>query len=252
MKILTIGNSYSQDATRYINAVARADGDKGFKVVNLYIGGCPLRNHYLNALSDKRAYGIEVNGYQTGFYGSIKEALSSEGWDDWDVVTLQQQSSRSADYSTFSPYIEYLADYVRKYSPSSKLYLHQTWGYRPGSAALLREGYSSHSEMFSKVRSSYEKAAKAVNAAGVIPSGAACEMLVSEIGERAFRDDIHMSLGTGRLMLGLLWYGYLTGRDIENINMTDTDEPVSAEEYKAAMECAKKAIGSYNKEKKGR
>ena len=38
MNILAIGNSFSQYATRYINAIAKAD-NVDLTVVNLYIGG---------------------------------------------------------------------------------------------------------------------------------------------------------------------------------------------------------------------
>ena len=47
MKILSIGNSFSQDAQRYLHRLAKNEG-VDMKTVNLYIGGCPLRSHYLN------------------------------------------------------------------------------------------------------------------------------------------------------------------------------------------------------------
>ena len=55
MNILSIGNSFSQDATRYIKKIAEADGEK-FKVVNLFLGqmsdpgdliGLPQKNEKL-------------------------------------------------------------------------------------------------------------------------------------------------------------------------------------------------------------
>ncbi len=49
MNILAIGNSFSQDATRYLHAVMQAGGVAG-RVVNLYIGGCSLEQHWRNAL----------------------------------------------------------------------------------------------------------------------------------------------------------------------------------------------------------
>ena len=52
MKVLAIGNSFSTDATRYLREVAKANGDN-FKAINLYIGACPLRKHYLNILQNK-------------------------------------------------------------------------------------------------------------------------------------------------------------------------------------------------------
>lgn len=44
IKILAIGNSFSQDATQFIHDIAKADG-VDTKVVNLYIGGCSLQRH---------------------------------------------------------------------------------------------------------------------------------------------------------------------------------------------------------------
>ena len=111
MRILAIGNSFSQDATRYLHKIARAAGEK-LTVVNLYIGGCSLRTHYLNMLTDARKYTIVFNGVSTGFNTSLSEALAS---DEWDVITLQQASINSGIYDTYTPYITELAAYVRKY-----------------------------------------------------------------------------------------------------------------------------------------
>lgn len=66
MNVLCIGNSFSQDATRYLHQIAEAAED-ALKVVNLYIGGCPLRRHYNNILEDAKAYAMEFNGVNTGF-----------------------------------------------------------------------------------------------------------------------------------------------------------------------------------------
>ena len=54
MKILAIGNSFSQDATRYLHDIGRADNQE-VTVASLYIGGCPLDRHFKNAMADKEA-----------------------------------------------------------------------------------------------------------------------------------------------------------------------------------------------------
>ena len=94
IKILAIGNSFSQDATRYLYQIARADGVE-MKVVNLYIGGCPLSYHYRNMLSDAKKYGFQFNGGLTGLEVSIKEGILSEASSGWDYVTFQQVSHKS-------------------------------------------------------------------------------------------------------------------------------------------------------------
>ena len=121
MKILSIGNSFSQDAQRYLHRLAKQEGVE-IKTVNLYIGGCQLRRHYLNMLDDQVAYDFEFNGERTGIMVSIRQAFVS---DDWDFITLQQASPISGRYETYSPYIEELAAYVRKYCPHTKILIHQ-------------------------------------------------------------------------------------------------------------------------------
>ena len=74
MKILAIGNSFSQDATRYLYQIAKSNGDD-FTVVNLYIGGCTLEMHYNNLKENLSAYQLQLNGEVTDKYISIKDAL---------------------------------------------------------------------------------------------------------------------------------------------------------------------------------
>ena len=45
MNVLAIGNSFSQDATRYLHQVAKSAGVY-LEVFNLEIGGCPLSKHF--------------------------------------------------------------------------------------------------------------------------------------------------------------------------------------------------------------
>ena len=45
VRILAIGNSFSQDATHYLHQIAASDNVE-MKVVNLYIGGCSLEQHW--------------------------------------------------------------------------------------------------------------------------------------------------------------------------------------------------------------
>ncbi len=45
IKILCIGNSFSEDAMKYLHAIAKCGGME-VKTVNLYIGGCPLIKHW--------------------------------------------------------------------------------------------------------------------------------------------------------------------------------------------------------------
>lgn len=244
MKVIAIGNSFSNDAMRYLHGIAKADGED-VKAVNLFIGGCPLSRHYVNMHNDAAEYDFEYNGERTGIKVSIRQALQS---DIWDVVTLQQVSSQSVDYETYQPYLYALAEYVRIHAPKAKIMIHQTWAYEQDSARLTEEmGYKNQIEMFSDLKSAYEQAAQALGGAEIIPCGAAFQELIKAGASRLHRDTFHASLGLGRLTLGYVWYEMLTGKSCIGNKFDDTDEPVTYEEKEMAQRCAHKAAEEYRR-----
>ncbi len=224
MRILSIGNSFSQDAQRYLHRVAKCHNLQ-IDSVNLMIGGCSLETHYRNMLSEEKNYDLEFNGENTGFKTSIKEALLSG---HWDVVTLQQVSHKAPYFSTFEHYAEELSEYIRKYAPSAKIVIQQTWAYEEGSKRLCEElKYSKASDMLADIVSSYEKMSKAINADAIIPSGEMLYKLHENGIEKVHRDTFHASLGAGRYALALLWLRKLCGVSISEDQYNDFDEPVT-------------------------
>lgn len=234
MNILSIGNSFSQDAQRYLHSVAKADRVE-ITTFNLHIGRCPLSRHYRNMLSEQKAYELEMNGESTGFKVSLKEALLTR---DWDVVTIQQVSSESPRYETYQPYLNKIVEYVRLCVPKSKIAIHQTWAYEQDSYRLNVElGYSNHTDMFKDIKASYEKAALEINADLVIPSGEVFQKLITSGIKKVHRDTFHASYGIGRYALGLLWYSILSGNDVKNNTFCDFDEEISKADIEIAKQC---------------
>lgn len=237
--ILSIGNSFSQDAQRYVHDLAKSEG-VSIETVNLFIGGCPLELHYRNMLGDKRDYSLEINGHSsTGFTASIKEALLEKSW---DYVTIQQASHFSYQEDSYQPYITELVKYIRTMCPKAKVLLHQTWGYETGSQRCLDHGFQTYDEMFAEVKRCYAKAAEEVCADGIIPSGTALGNALQKGIAKVHRDTFHASLGVGRLILAMTWYGYLTGNSIDTIRFTDLDESVTDEEYEIAKAAVKMVL----------
>lgn len=231
MNILAIGNSFSQDATRYPHGIARAAG-KELTVVNLYIGGCSLERHFRNMHSGERAYQLEYNGELTGFSVSLQEALLNR---QWDYITLQQCSKCSTDYETYQPYLAELAAYVKKLSPKAKLVIHQTWAYEADSKKLCElMGYTKPEQMLGDLRQAYKQAAQSLDAK-IIPSGELFAKLLENGVEKVHRDTFHACKGVTRYALGLLWYRFFTGNTVENDNFADFDEAVTPQEREAAI-----------------
>lgn len=234
MNILSIGNSFSQDAQRYLHQIAKADG-VDIRSFNLYIGGCSLSKHYRNMLSGEREYTLEMNGNSTGFSVSLKDALLNC---DWDVITVQQVSLESPNYDTYQPYLDKLVEYVRLCVPKAKIAVHQTWAYEQGSKLLNEElKYSDCKEMLRDIINAYQKAAEHIRADYIIPSGEVFGAMLESGIEKIHRDAFHASLGIGRYALGLIWYRVLTGNDVANNLFNAFDEEVSAEEIAIAKKC---------------
>ena len=237
MKILSIGNSFSQDAQRYLSQLAKADGVDIY-CVNLYIGGCPLSAHYENMVNNAESYDFEICGRAAERKISIAEAVKME---EWDVVTLQQVSHESFNYNTYTPYIEKLAEYVRENCPKAKLVLHHTWGYEAGSERLSNVGYQSFEKMSEDIEKAYKTAADNIKADGIIPSGKTMLKLFKK-WLKPHRDTFHADLGYGRYAIALTWYGYLTGNDVMRNKFRDFDIPVTEKEIQIAKEAVKEAL----------
>jgi len=237
MNVLSIGNSFSQDATRYLHKIAKADG-VNLTSINIHIGGCSLFRHFKNMKGNRDDYNLAMNGEDTCFMVTMKEALISR---EWDVVTIQQVSQCSPKYETFTPYLSELCAYIREHAPKAKIYLQQTWAYENGSKRLCEElCYETHEQMFSDIEASYKKAAEEIKADGIIPSGEMFESLLHNGIEKVHRDTFHASLGLGRYALGLLWYKVLTGNSVLNNSFCDFDEPVSERDIKIIKTCVEK------------
>ncbi len=213
IKVLSIGNSFSYDAHRYLHNIAKNEG-VDMKCANIFIGGCSLRTHYVNMLENSNEYTLGFNGDSTGIKVTIGEALAS---DDWDFVTLQQASHFSYDFNSYTPYIEKLAEYIRTYAPKAKILVHQTWAYEQDSPRLTTvAGYSDQHDMLNDIREAYNRAAAAIGADGIIPCGEIMMKAIDAEVCRMHRDGFHADLGIGRYATALTWYKTLTGDDIKN------------------------------------
>ena len=120
MKILAVGNSFSDDTMEYVYPIARSAGVGELYLGNLYIGGCSLETHVANARADASAYEYRTDGageWSTAAGFRLGDALTAQ---KWDVVSLQQASPLSGRKETYEPYLGELIAYVRARAPQEK------------------------------------------------------------------------------------------------------------------------------------
>ena len=211
MKILFIGNSFSEDASRYVEAISEGE----LFVRNLYIGGCSLEMHAENVKSGKKAYEYQ-RSCECIEMCSIEDALKKE---EWDCVSVQQVSSYSGIAESYEPYISEILNFVRQKAPSAKLVFHKTWAYESDSTHPDFRLYNKDREiMYAKICEATEKICKK-HSLPIIPSGDVVEALraLPEFcgdtdGTKITRDGFHLSLDYGRYAAGLTVFKFFTGK----------------------------------------
>lgn len=244
IKILAIGNSFSQDAVeQYLWNIADADNVR-FIIGNMYIGGCSLERHVRNADENKPAYAyrkIGLDGKKIERKNvSLETALADE---KWDYVSLQQASGKSGCFNTYEPYLNELVSYVKaRIGKSTKLMFHETWAYAPDSNHGEFKNYGNdQTAMYNAIISATRQALKKSGIKIVIPVGTAIQNArTSFVGKDLTRDGYHLGLGLGRYIAACTWYETITGNDV--IGNSFKPEKVTGEEQRLAQRAAHEAV----------
>ena len=220
LKILAIGNSFSQDAVeQYLWNLFDAAGIDAV-IGNMYIGGCPLERHWNNAAGDTAAYTYRkiVDGVRTETKEmTLGRALGDE---EWDIVTLQQASGKSGRYVTYQPYLRDLIAYVTRLAanPGLKIYFHQTWAYAENAKHQEFRLYgNSQRKMYESILLSTRCAMDdSPQLCGIIPSGTAIQNArTTPQGDTFNRDGYHLEQTYGRYTAACTWFEALSGRSVE-------------------------------------
>ena len=210
VRILAIGNSFSQDAVeQYLHELAEAEGISTI-IGNMFIGGCSLERHVKNARDNAPAYayrkiGTDGKKREKGKM-SLEAVLADE---DWDYVSLQQASPFSGMYETYEASLPELIEYVKARLPKkTKLMLHQTWAYASTSKHSGFKNYNCNQlTMYQAIADAVKKAAKANKIKIVIPSGTAIQNArTSFIGDHLNRDGYHLDVKIGRYTAACTWF----------------------------------------------
>ena len=210
VRILAIGNSFSQDAVeQYLHELAEAEGISTI-IGNMFIGGCSLERHVKNDRDNAPAYayrkiGTDGKKREKGKM-SLETVLADE---DWDYVSLQQASPFSGMYETYEASLPELIEYVKARLPKkTKLMLHQTWAYASTSKHSGFKNYNCNQLiMYQAIADAVKKAAKVNKIKIVIPSGTAIQNArTSFIGDHLNRDGYHLDVKIGRYTAACTWF----------------------------------------------
>lgn len=219
LKVLTIGNSFSDDTMEYVYKIAKEAGIEYVELGNLRASNCSLSTHVSNAQNNSKAYmfrywadgattwqdtGTWTSGAYT-MYDAIKKT-------DWDYIVFQQVSTESANASTYDS-LSQLMSYVdtHKTNPDVKYAWQITWS--------AREDYANQLPAFNEIIDAVNAKITSNNKISVIiPAGTAIENAKTSYltPKNIQRDAKHLSYGIGRYIAGLTLVKALTGLSIDN------------------------------------
>ena len=244
IKILAIGNSFSEDAIeQYLHELADADGIETI-IGNLFIGGCSLERHMQCVNGNLPDYRYRKSGVD----GVTKEtpkcdiahAIADE---EWDYVSVQQASHFSGDYTTYQPYLSQLVAYVKAHTKKDvKIVFHQTWAYAQNSdhGGFKRYG-NSQKQMYDAINGALKQVIKDIHPDVNVRSGTAIQNArTSSIGDNMNRDGYHLNLLYGRYTAACTWFQAIFKRSV--VGNSYAPEGVTAEQKTIAQKAASAAV----------
>lgn len=279
VKILTIGNSFADNATTYLEDLALAD-NTDILIGKANIGGCSLEKHWnLVQQCEKLPWVRPYNFHKSGkdmVMASLKDALLSE---QWDYVTLQQVSDLSWKSHSYYPYIKLLSEFVKALSPQAEQVIHQTWSYRIDATEFKENGISQE-EMFLCLKRAYNKVAEELKMK-ILPCGEAFQKAraifnyvldnkynfksptplelpnqdgslikgyywstgATASGKAELNIDGRHGNEKGCYLVGAVWYEMFTGKSI--LENTFSPENISEQELDILKACAHETVAQY-------
>lgn len=213
LKVLAIGNSFSEDATeQYLSQLAMVSGHE-LMIGNLYYPGCSIDQHWDHLIHNKPVYSlrrISIDGHIVkNEHCTLIKALLAE---DWDIITFQQGSAYSGVWKAYRKLPELMRMVRKIVGEHPKFYWHQTWAYSPDSTHEAFKTYGNNQmKMYNSIISCTRKVLEAnPDLTGLIPVGTAIQdARTSILGDDLTRDGFHLDKKTGRFIAACTWYEVL-------------------------------------------
>ncbi len=262
MRILSFGNSYTDDSFKFLSEIAAEDGISVY-AVNMYAGSCSISKHY-NFMKGEGVYTSKKEYMPDGTVNTTESVPFDDAFmtdQAYDYITLHQRGQYSPFFEKYhtdaNPYLTELSDYITSKAPESELLMFESWSvytdrveekyedvYKPLVEGLSKEQYMD--AVFEAIKSSYLKAAETIGNPGrAIPAGEAIYKAIKEHGiedrimdgdkfvtdqRSIYRDESSHLTKYGRVLAALTWYEYLTGNDVrENSYVHDSISPSDME-----------------------
>lgn len=215
LRILAIGNSFSDDGTEYLPALLENLNIENVEVARLYVGGCTLESHMKFYDNNEAAYKFYHSKAGENKWSLSKEKVTMQyalALAEWDIITMQQASGVSGIYDSYTPHLRRLIDVVKQAQPNAELVWHMTWSYSTDSNHKEFPNYDRNQlQMYNAItQCTNNLLAEFEQITSIIPSGTVIQSLrnsaINNYPKDLTRDGYHMGHGAGRYALACTWY----------------------------------------------
>lgn len=245
IRLLTIGNSFSQDAVeQYLYELA---DEVGIHMIigNAYKGGQSLEQHWTDLTQEHDVYEYRkvVNGVRTNTPHALLPPIITD--EQWDFISFQQASHYSGLTTTYEPFLSHLVQYTDsiKTGQDVRYGWHMTWAYSKDSNHGGFANYSRQQDVM------YDSIRYAVQWTQIlhpefsfnVPCGTAIQNArTTYLGDNLNRDGFHLDLKIGRYTAACTWLETITG--ISPVGLSYKPEGVDNAAARACQVAAHAAV----------
>ena len=202
LRVLMIGNSFTDDATEYLGDIVAKSG--------IDLNTCCVYS-LTQGYADLSTWSANYNNFSTksierkaGKYtmpitnGTVEELLSQ----DWDVISLQQVSTLSNKFRSLSPSLDNLISYIKTDCTNKNVSIcwHMTWSYW----GLYPEKGPKETTGWQSIVNTVKEMQTAYGIDIIVPSGTCIELARGTSLNTKYsltRDGKHIAFGVGRYIL---------------------------------------------------
>lgn len=206
-RILSISNSYGCDALGYIPKVLESIGITDYEFAVAYHAAATLQNHVENLGTAYYTFYYTDNGVWKN--ESNKDLLYILQKHNWDYIVFQQGSAASKDYSTYTPYLEQLMEYVSNNVKNKVQFAFNMTQQYPASDETMLDGIKEAAKQV------YENFGINIIPVGIaVQSARGTSLNQYGDGTQLTSDGTHLEDGVGRLLASYTWIKFLLDIDV--------------------------------------
>jgi hypothetical protein len=228
LKVLAIGNSFSEDGMEYLYKIAKNYGVEEVVLGNMHRDGASLEMHVTSFTNDSANYKYKKNTADEWVRTEGKKLVFGLQDEEWDIIVIQQVSGSSGIPGTYQPYLNQLIDFVKANikNPYARIYWHMTWAYANTSTHqdFVKYNHDQMTMFQAIVDTVNELIVPRSDIYGIIPSGTTIQnMRTSFLGDTLNSDGYHLNVKKGRYAAALTWFKAITGLSIDDITFKTDD-----------------------------